>query len=259
MNKNTEPLSSLKVRDLDINSIRAIEGISINPLFCIEYGSRKKESDIDLFLVDNNIPIAKSIFSNNYDLMQIEKRDFEYRFANRDIELTEPILTGKLLFGNQEFIDTAIKFLNNTSPTKGSFDYISKRSIETFLQAESYYSFGKCEIFKESFMIGEDFKILSSKIFDKKLEFDSLPLEKSLSILSYSLSYLSSLKRYQDGEGIVTFRNLLENPRNDAENLLKDVRSYFKSASKKKSQLSFQMIDYYFDVSKNLLKKELLK
>jgi len=206
MNKNTEPLSSLKVRDLDINSIRAIEGISINPLFCIEYGSRKKESDIDLFLVDNNIPIAKSIFSNNYDLMQIEKRDFEYRFANRDIELTEPILTGKLLFGNQEFIDTAIKFLNNTSPTKGSFDYISKRSIET-----------------------------------------------------YSLSYLSSLKRYQDGEGIVTFRNLLENPRNDAENLLKDVRSYFKSASKKKSQLSFQMIDYYFDVSKNLLKKELLK
>src|SRR3989339_493837 len=200
MNKNTEPLSSLKVRDLDINSIRAIEGISINPLFCIEYGSRKKESDIDLFLVDNNIP-----------------------------------------------------------PTKGSFDYISKRSIETFLQAESYYSFGKCEIFKESFMIGEDFKILSSKIFDKKLEFDSLPLEKSLSILSYSLSYLSSLKRYQDGEGIVTFRNLLENPRNDAENLLKDVRSYFKSASKKKSQLSFQMIDYYFDVSKNLLKKELLK
>ena len=108
-------------------------------------------------------------------------------------------------------------------------------------------------------MIGEDFKILSSKIFDKKLEFDSLPLEKSLSILSYSLSYLSSLKRYQDGEGIVTFRNLLENPRNDAENLLKDVRSYFKSASKKKSQLSFQMIDYYFDVSKNLLKKELLK
>ena len=78
------------------------------------YGSKKKEKDIDLFLIFKGIAVQKNIVHHQFDLSQVEINDFLFRLENFDIEYTDPILTGEYLFGNTEMLEKAKEFLKPT-------------------------------------------------------------------------------------------------------------------------------------------------
>ncbi len=201
--------------------------------------------------------LKKNIFINNYDLNQIEINNFYFKLFNRDIEYTEPLLTGNYFFGDKKILKQSKDFLQNKNPEKEIYDYLGKRSIETFLQAENFYSSGKNDLFNKLAISGESLSSVKDKIFKNNFNFDSEIINKSLSILTYSLSYLASIKRYQNGERTITINQILNNPINDIEKQFFSLRDYFKSCSKGEKKLSFNKIDTYFNETKFLLRRNI--
>ena len=228
----------------------------VSPVLGICYGSRKKGKDIDLFFMFKGIPVQKNVVYNQFDLNQIEFNDFQFRLENFDIEYTEPILAGEYLFGDIEILKKAKEFLKTKKPDKENLDYLGKRALETYLQAEIFYVQGKNELFNEKVNEGEDFQNLTSKLLnEKEFSFYCPRILKSLSLLSYSLSYLASKKRYANGATQVTFKEILDNPVNKYDKKLSDLVKYFKSRNET-SVMKMTKINQYFVDTKNLLRME---
>ncbi|MCK5044009.1 hypothetical protein KAR52_03350 [Candidatus Pacearchaeota archaeon] len=218
----------------------------------ILYGSRKEGKDIDLFFVFKGIPVQKNIVYNQFDLSQIKFNDFQFRLENFDIEYTEPILTGEYLFGDIEILKKAKEFLKTSKPNKENLNYLSKRALETYLQAEVFYAQGKNELFNEK-VNEENFKDLTSKLLTvEDFDFYCPRILKSLSLLTYSLSYLASKKRYSNGEKQVTFKGILNKPITKYDKALVNLIRYFKSKNEI-SKMNMSKINQYFANTKNLL------
>lgn len=64
----------------------------------IIYGSKKPESDIDLFIISDKQ--SKNYFNGWLDIYELNKNEFEKLSANLDISVTDPIFTGELIYGN---------------------------------------------------------------------------------------------------------------------------------------------------------------
>jgi len=239
---------------ISIEKISKLNGILEKPLLGLIYGSRKKDSDKDIFLIYEK-PIEKNIFINNFDFNQIDFKKFKEKIFYRDIEYTEPILTGEYFLGDRKILDNSIKFLHENQPEENIYDYLKKRSIETFLQASSFYSKGKEEMFIKMAYSNFPPSKIKKNLFENNLQFHSEIFNKSLSTLTYSLSYLSSIYRYKNREKFVTVNELMDNPKNKMEETFSNLRKYFKSCSKKLNSLSFDKIDAYFEEAKYLLKE----
>ena len=97
-------------RVLSLEKISSLNKITSIPLLGIVYGSKKMENDIDILLV-YDFPVEKSVFINNYDLNQIEKDNFSFKLSHKDIEYTEPILTGDYFVGNKDIFERAKDFI----------------------------------------------------------------------------------------------------------------------------------------------------
>ncbi len=265
--------SSIPISEL-ISQILEISKSQGNLLLGMIYGSQKKGDDLDILLIYNNnvkqFPVydnnvRKNILANNFDIGQIEINNFQKKIFYRDIQYTDKILTGKYLCGNKDIFEKAKDFLINTSPNKHIYDYLGKRSIETFLQADQYYFLAKRELFAEMLISNMSWSKMKNYFFETGFELDSEILNKSifinlnysLSILSYSLSYLSSIKRYKKGERTVTLQGILDNPLNQIENELKNLRNYFKLCYKKEKKISLDKINSYFGDVKALLNEEI--
>ncbi len=139
------------------------------PELGISYGSRKLGRDVDLLFVFKGIPVKKNIVYEPYDLSQVEYGDFLFRLGNWDIEYTEPILTGDYVFGNAEVLENAREFLHTNRPTLENLDYMGKRALETYLQAEMLYSRGKNELFGGRVNHEETFKSLTRELATSQL------------------------------------------------------------------------------------------
>ena len=239
---------------LSLEKISSLNKINSIPLLGIVYGSKKKKNDLDIFLL-YDFPVEKNIFINNYDLNQIEKNNFSFKLAHKDIEYTEPILTGDYFTGNKQILEEAKDFILNKPVEKGVFDYLIKRSIETFLQSKELYSSGKTNLFNELATNNEDCYSIKDKLFGDDFKFKSEIINKSLSVLTYSLSYLASIKRYKEGEKFITINQISKNPISDLERNFCELRKYFKDCSKNKKLLSFRKIDNYFQKTESLLNK----
>jgi hypothetical protein len=256
-----------------VNSILEFSKLQGNLLLGMIYGSQKKGNYLDIFLVYNNnvkknIPVNNL---NNLDISQIEINNFKKKIFYRDIEYTEPILTGKYLCGNKNILEKAKDFLINTDPDVSIYDYLGKRCIKAFLQAEEYYFLAQQELFikmyssnislfkMKNYFFGNDFK-LDSKILNIRI---FTRLLYSLSLLNYSLSHLSARKRYIEGARTVTLQNILDNPLNSIEKKLVVLRNYFKLYNslklynRKEKSISLDKINLYFKDVRLLLSKEL--
>lgn len=250
--ENTEPSSGTpKI----INYISKLNKISQKPLLAMIYGSQNPKSDLDIFLI-YDFPVKKSVYLNKYDLNQLEINDFFFRLLNKDVEYTEPLLTGKYIYGKKEILTKSIEFLESNDLREKNFEYLKKRSIETFVQAENFYSLGKEEIFK-NFAQRENALLLKKRLFNKNNKFDSIIINKALSTLTYTLSYLASIKRYKKKEKTITIKEILENPKNKIEETFSNLRNYFKKCSKKEEKLSFKKINFFFNQTKKILTGEI--
>lgn len=243
-----------ELKDLSLEKISSLNQICSMPLLGMVYGSRKKTKDLDLLLV-YNFPVEKSIFIDNYDLNQIEKNNFSFKLSHKDIEYTEPILTGEYFIGNEKILEEAKEFVLNTPVKKEAFDYLIKRSIETFLQSRELYSLGKINLFNKLAINGVDGKIIKKNFFENSFEFKSELINKTLSILTYSLSYLASMNRYKEGEKFITISQISKYPQNEIEMNFCNLRNYFKNCSNDKEMLSFKEVDSHFQNTEYLLNK----
>jgi hypothetical protein len=71
--------------------------------FIILYGSQKPESDIDLFIVSANPSI--NFFNGWLDIYEINTREFQDLVSNLDISVSDPLFSGKLIYGNSSFFE----------------------------------------------------------------------------------------------------------------------------------------------------------
>ena len=218
------------------------------------YGSKNEGSDVDVFLIFANIPIKKSIGEGVLDLNQIGYKDFLFKLGNWDLEYTEPILTGDYLFGNKEILEKSKEFLRTNKPDEQSLDYLGKRSLETYLQAETVCAAGKNELFNELLKTGEKSNSLISKLLGKNNHcFESSQILKSLSVLSYTLSYMAAHDRYCKGEGVTTLNQIFCEQDTEIEKELARLVKYFKTKNENKQKIKIPEIDGYFARTKNLL------
>lgn len=90
----------------------------------ILYGSRKPESDIDLFIVSNNRSI--NYFNGWLDIYELNRYEFQGLADNLDISVTDPIFSGELIYGDSSYL-TRIKCemeLKEISPSMISHNQI---------------------------------------------------------------------------------------------------------------------------------------
>lgn len=66
--------------------------------FAVLYGSQKPESDIDLFVISNNH--STNYFNGWLDIYELNREEFNQLSNNLDISVTDPLFTGRLIYGN---------------------------------------------------------------------------------------------------------------------------------------------------------------
>jgi len=99
------------------------------------YGSKKPYSDIDLFIVSEK----SGDFSNSWiDIRTVTKKELDYKLSVFDISVTDPILTGELIVGNENDLEQKRKKLKQQPITRESIFYNIIRSKEQRIYAEQY-------------------------------------------------------------------------------------------------------------------------
>ncbi|MEM2121049.1 MAG: nucleotidyltransferase domain-containing protein [Candidatus Woesearchaeota archaeon] len=71
--------------------------------FIILYGSQKPESDIDLFVVSKNSSL--NYYNGWLDIYEVNKEEFNYLCDKLDISVTDPIFSGKLIYGDKNYFE----------------------------------------------------------------------------------------------------------------------------------------------------------
>ncbi len=78
----------------------------------ILYGSKKPYSDIDLFIISGNN--SNNYFNGWLDIYELNFEDFKNKARHFDISVTDPLFSGKVIFGNEKFVeDSKIKILSD--------------------------------------------------------------------------------------------------------------------------------------------------
>jgi len=75
--------------------------------FALLYGSRSDFSDIDVFIVSDTLPEIHSWL----DVRVYNLKDFEKRLSLFDVAVTDPLVTGEILFGNRNYFEKTKKQL----------------------------------------------------------------------------------------------------------------------------------------------------
>ncbi|MFH0752760.1 MAG: hypothetical protein V1914_04165 [archaeon] len=87
---------------------------SNNIKFALLYGSRKPHSDIDMFIVSDNIP---STHNNWLDISSVNTTLFEELVSKLDISVTDPLFSGELILGDEKYLEQTKKKITNTPIT----------------------------------------------------------------------------------------------------------------------------------------------
>lgn len=169
-----------------IDSITKLLGSDIfeENTFLLKYGKNELKSDIDLCLL---IPDAQSV--NNFtfgklDLLVINMSLCLDLIVKLDPIVTEPLLTGNLIMGNENDFLSIKQKLIDTKPNDEAVRHLVLRTFETLLSAETFFNY---------------------YLNDNNLE----NLKKSFNNLAFSISYASFAKHYNSKERISTLDELI--------------------------------------------------
>jgi len=217
--------------------------------FLISYGSRKSYGDIDLVAVyeDNMNEKSYSIFTGDLDITQIKEEEFNRRLNLFDIELTEPILTGELVMGDQDKFSKLRRNLENKKPSQETIDYLTRKSLESYNTAVHYFNSGIYEA-KQLILNEEmDSKEQSKQILED-IDLTSNQFEYTLIGLSYALSYKISSSLYSQSSKTLTLSRILENnnsPLNQIIEYIKSIRNKEELPKKNKTKKFLDKINQY--------------
>lgn len=108
--------------------------------FAVLYGSKKPESDIDLFIVSNNQ--STNYFNGWLDIYELHREEFNKKSLNLDISVTDPLFSGKLIYGNINFFEGVKQKIQNRSITQ---EAITHNSTEAEKQKEYLPQFSETD------------------------------------------------------------------------------------------------------------------
>ena len=91
----------------------------------VVYGSRKPFSDIDIFAVSDNLP---EIDTNWLDVRVCSVKDFEEGVKLFDITITDPLLTGEIIYGDKDYLEQQKTRLVRQPITEEAIKYNIKQS-----------------------------------------------------------------------------------------------------------------------------------
>jgi len=139
-----------------------------NLILLIQYGSSlddpENANDIDLFAIcsNNKISVQNLVFGP-LDLVIIGKEEFEFFLSKLDPAFaTEPILTGKFLFGDLEYFKSLRKQVIGSSADKDVVSYLFRRSILEYLNAINFLNEKRYLLSLESLSFSVSYSIFSS-------------------------------------------------------------------------------------------------
>lgn len=89
--------------------------------FVVLYGSQKPESDIDLFVVSNNP--STNYFNGWLDIYELNREEFNQLSNNLDISVTDPLFTGRLIYGNRNSFEQLKNKIQNQPVTQEAINH----------------------------------------------------------------------------------------------------------------------------------------
>lgn len=148
------------------------KGKSDSIKLCLVYGSRKPYSDIDLFIVSDEIPTTNLGW---LDLYSVDSQKFEDSLNRKDIAVTDPLFTGEFILGDRDYLEqTRQKVIN--SPITLETIYFQKEQAKKAIE-------------------------LASKFPKSSGEY--------INAMSYYNSYLTNAIAFESGKMPLTLRNLI--------------------------------------------------
>ncbi|MEM4259928.1 MAG: hypothetical protein QXG00_01705 [Candidatus Woesearchaeota archaeon] len=110
-----------------VEIIKKFYGSNINDVYLVLLrGSQKPESDIDLFVVSNNY--SRNYFNGWLDIYELNREDFNRLSTNLDIIVTDPIFSGKLIYGDKNYFGQLKQQIQNQPITKEAVDHNLKEA-----------------------------------------------------------------------------------------------------------------------------------
>ena len=143
--------------------------------FIVLYGSQKPESDIDLFIVSTHP--SQNYFDGWLDIYGLNREEFEYRVNHLDLSVTDPLFSGTLIYGDENY-----------------FEQLKQRIQEQPITLEAVnHNLAKAQ-----------------KQMDYLPSFENMPRERK-SCLSYIDSLTRNVEELRKGNKLLTLQNLMSN------------------------------------------------
>ena len=105
--------------------------------FALLYGSRKEFSDIDIFMVGEEIPRIRNDW---IDVVSYSLNEFEEKRSLFDVEITDPLFSGEFVFGNRDYLEEQKQRLMGQLITE---ETIRHNLNEAETQEKSAYNFSE--------------------------------------------------------------------------------------------------------------------
>ena len=170
-----------------------------NLIFLIHFGSNNQNGDIDLCaILEDNVKLDEYKHSRTIDISQFNYSDFLKRIDLFDIPITQPLLTGILIYGNKKDFNKLKIKLKNKKPNKRAIAHLHRRSRWCFDYATEYFS-------------------------NQPITLTNL--EITLSNLAYAISFYEFAQRYKNNERVIAMDEL------DSQ-LFKEIRTKLKNIEK---------------------------
>ncbi len=100
--------------------------------FVIKYGSESKNSDTDYLAVYKNLYRTQSITAGCLDFWAISENSLEKYIQVVDPFVTEPILTGKIVYGDNDEVYSIIERVSSIEITPEAIRHLIARSFKSF-------------------------------------------------------------------------------------------------------------------------------
>ncbi|MDP2909172.1 MAG: hypothetical protein Q8N77_05180, partial [Nanoarchaeota archaeon] len=160
-----------------------------------------------------------------------DEKSFTKKLELYDIEITEPVITGNLLIGDEKNFEKIKSKIEKGIPSSEAVEYANKRSLETFNSALWFYNQNKFKCNETLLNTNAPEKASAIILKEETLDFCSEDLLYTLNNLSFSLSYKLSADHYKNEKSSITFEDLMKNP------LLKDLMIYLKNVENSREEL----------------------
>lgn len=110
--------------------------------FMIHYGSSSDNeinyNDIDIFAIFSDFGETEHIMIGKIDLVLMDANVFSKYLDNFDPSCTEPLHTGKLLYGNRDEFDNMKQNLIESKPKLDNISYLLRKSFNEHFKALEY-------------------------------------------------------------------------------------------------------------------------